>query len=131
MEIMIASDIVAAFRRSRRLSTGVARMLGRLQRLKPINIIVHNRRDAADFRHVYGFERVFDHPLAFLSVEDAETSVAGASRRRFPLLDKLPGEAVLVGVFGFINDYNGFGTAVRALYHLPKTYHHGDSGNGS
>ena len=123
LKFRIASDIVAAFRRSRRLSTGVARMLGRLQRLKPINIIVHNRRDAADFRHVYGFERVFDHPLAFLSVEDAETSVAGASRRRFPLLDKLPGEAVLVGVFGFINDYKGFGTAVRALYHLPKTYH--------
>jgi glycosyltransferase involved in cell wall biosynthesis len=123
LKFRIAGDILSAFRRNLRLSAGVARMLSRLERQKPVCIIVHNRRDASDFRHVYGFERVFDHPLVFLSSQDAGSLTADAGRQRFPLLDKLPVESVLVGVFGFLNDYKGFGTAIRALYHLPKTHH--------
>jgi glycosyltransferase involved in cell wall biosynthesis len=123
LKFRVAGDILSAFRRNQHLSIGVARMLRQLQRHKPVSVIVHNRRDASDFRHVYGFERVFEHPLAFLSPGEAETAVGEATRRRFPLLDKLPADAVLVGVFGFLNDYKGFGTAIRSLYHLPKTHH--------
>ena len=123
LKFRIAGDILSAFQRNRRLSVGVAQMLGRLERQKPVSIIVHNRRDASDFHHIYGFERVFDHPLVFLSSQDASFLTAAACRQRFPLLDKLPADSVLVGVFGFINDYKGFGTAIRALYHLPKTHH--------
>jgi glycosyltransferase involved in cell wall biosynthesis len=123
LKFQIAGDILAAFRRNQHLSRDVARMLHRLQQRKPVSMIVHNRRDASDFRHVFGFERVFDHPLAFHSAEEAETAVARATRQRFPLLDELPADAVLVGVFGFLNDYKGFGTVVRSLYHLPKTHH--------
>jgi glycosyltransferase involved in cell wall biosynthesis len=123
LKFRTAGDILGAFRRNQRLSIGVARMLQRLQQRKLISIILHNRRDASDFRHAYGFEGVFDHPLAFLSAGEAETTVAQATRQRFPLLDKLPADAVLVGVFGFLNDYKGFGTAIRALYHLPTTHH--------
>jgi glycosyltransferase involved in cell wall biosynthesis len=71
----------------------------------------------------HGLDCVFDHPLSFLSVRDADEVAAHAARQRFPLLDKLPDNAVLVGAFGFLNDYKGFGTAIRALYHLPKTHH--------
>jgi glycosyltransferase involved in cell wall biosynthesis len=39
------------------------------------------------------------------------------------MFSRLPEDAVLVGVFGFLDEYKGFGTAIRALHHLPKNYH--------
>ena len=39
------------------------------------------------------------------------------------MLDALPADAVLIGVFGFINEYKGIGTAIQALQHLPKNHH--------
>jgi glycosyltransferase involved in cell wall biosynthesis len=39
------------------------------------------------------------------------------------MLDALPEDAVLIGVFGFINEYKGIGTAIQALQHLPKNHH--------
>lgn len=123
LKLATAADIVRAHRRNQRLAVGVTRLLRRVEQRKPLSIIVHNRRDASDFRHIHGFERVFDHPLAFHSADEAKAVMDHAARRHFPLLDDLPANAVLIGVFGFLNDYKGFGTAIRALYHLPKTHH--------
>ena len=119
----IATSIILAYQRNRQLSIGVAQMLRRVAKRKPVSAIVHNRRDASDFRHAYGFERVFDHPLAFHSSEEAAAMVGRATRQRFALLDNLPADAKLIGIFGFLNDYKGFGTAIRSLYHLPNTHH--------
>jgi hypothetical protein len=118
-----AGDIYAECARNKRLSLGIARHLRRVQRRKPVSIIVHNRRDRRETEQVQGFERVFDHPLAFLSSAEADAVTSQAKRRRFPLLDPLTSDDQLIGVFGFLNDYKGFETVVRALYHLPKTYH--------
>jgi glycosyltransferase involved in cell wall biosynthesis len=74
-------------------------------------------------QHLYGIERVVDHPLAFLSAGEAEAVRARASRRAFPLLDQVPDHAVLVGVFGFLSDYKGFETAIRAMQKLPADHH--------
>jgi len=46
-----------------------------------------------------------------------------ASRRDFPILDRIPARAKLVGVFGFLNNYKGLNTAIRALRHLPEDHH--------
>jgi glycosyltransferase involved in cell wall biosynthesis len=46
-----------------------------------------------------------------------------ASRRRFPMLDELPPDAMLIGVFGFLNEYKGIGTAIQALQYLPPNHH--------
>jgi glycosyltransferase involved in cell wall biosynthesis len=46
-----------------------------------------------------------------------------ASRREFPILDALSDDAVLIGVFGFVSEYKGIGTAIQALQHLPKNHH--------
>jgi glycosyltransferase involved in cell wall biosynthesis len=118
-----AADVWSEHRRNYQLSLGVAQRLRRAQQQKPVSIIVHNRRDARDARHLHGLDNVFDHPLAFLGSADAATVLDAASRRRFPLLDTLPAETVLIGVFGFLDTYKGFGAAVRALHHLPKHYH--------
>src|SRR5437764_686518 len=79
------------------------------QRHKQVTAIVHNRRDAADLKYLYGIEQVLDHPLAFLSRAEVETVRTRGQRRAFPTLDLLPDDAVLIGVFGFLNDYKGFG----------------------
>jgi hypothetical protein len=66
---------------------------------------------------------VSDHPLSFLSKADADAVRQTASRRQFPILDAVPGDAKLIGVFGFFGRYKGIETVVRALHHLPKEYH--------
>jgi glycosyltransferase involved in cell wall biosynthesis len=118
-----AAHMHGSFRRAHLLSYGIARQLRRVQRYKQVTAIVHNRRDRNDVRYLYGIREVFDHPLAYLSRDDVETVRAGASRREFPMLDILPADAVLIGVFGFISEYKGIATAIQALRHLPDNYH--------
>lgn len=117
------ADAYGDYRRHRVLSLGVARLLRQLQRRKQVTAIVHNRRDAADLKYLYGIERVLEHPLAFLSAAEVDTVRARADRCAFPILDRLPNDAVLIGVFGFLNDYKGFGAVIRALQQLPTNHH--------
>ncbi|HKS88315.1 MAG TPA: hypothetical protein VJR70_02635 [Stellaceae bacterium] len=118
-----AGNLYAEYRRNRLLSLGIARQLRRLQARHQVSAIVHNRRDLCDVRYLYGLKRVFDHPLAYLAADEIAAIRAGASRRRFPMLDPLPEDAVLIGVFGFLNEYKGIGTAIQALHHLPANHH--------
>ena len=111
------------YNRTHLLSAGIAGRLRRAQRFKPVSIIVHTRRDMWHMKYVYGLRNVFDHPLAFLDAREAEDIRNIASRRKFPMLDQLPSDAKLVGVFGFIGRYKGFDTVIRALHHLPEDHH--------
>ena len=113
----------ADFRRNHRLAYGITGRLRRAQRWKQVSAIVHNRRDLCDIKYLYGIHEVFDHPLAFLGSTEVDQVRAGASRERLPMLDPLPADAVLIGVFGFLNEYKGFGTAIQALHHLPENHH--------
>src|SRR5262249_47343280 len=81
-----------------------------------------NRRDLHDCRYLYGIAQVFDHPLAFLGSAEIDAIRRGASRQRFPMLAGLPDDAVLIGVFGFLNEYKGLGTAIKALQYLPANH---------
>jgi len=116
-------QIVLAFSHEHRLSVGIAKVLRRTQRRKPVSVIVHNRRDHSDARHLHGFDNVFDHPLSFLSSSEAEAVLARASRGQFAQLDGLPQDAKLIGVFGFLSNYKGFEVVIRALRHLGDDHH--------
>jgi len=63
------------------------------------------------------------HPLAFVGNSEAEAIRSHASRHALPMLDSLPADTVLIGVFGFLNEYKGVGTAIEALHHLPANHH--------
>ena len=115
--------INAGYRRHRLLSCGIADHLHRLQRSKQVSVIVHNRRDFSDAKYLYGMRNVFDHPLAFLTEPEVNAVLACASRSALPMVQALPADAVLIGVFGFLNEYKGFGTAIEALHHLPPNHH--------
>jgi len=58
-----------------------------------------------------------------LSSAEAQQIRRTASRQQFPMLDPVPSDGKLIGVFGFLGRYKGFDTVVRALHHLPKDYH--------
>jgi len=118
-----ATRLQSEFRRAHQLSHGIAHQLRRMQARKQVSAIVHNRRDRRDMRYVYGVRHVFDHPLSYLSIPELTAIRAGASRRRFPILDGLAADAVLIGVFGFLNEYKGIGTAIDALQYLPSNHH--------
>jgi glycosyltransferase involved in cell wall biosynthesis len=123
LNLKAAARLQRDFRRAHLLSHGFARQLRRVQAHKPVGAIVHNRRDRRDVRYLYGVRHVVDHPLSYFSAAELAAIRAGASRRRFPLLDPLPDAAVLIGVFGFLNEYKGIGTAIEALQYLPNDYH--------
>ncbi len=118
-----AARLQADFSRAGLLSYGIARQLRRIQRQKQVSAIVHNRRDLYDARCLYGIRHVFDHPLSFLGAAEVEAILGGAQRRRFAMLDHLPADAVLIGAFGFLNEYKGVGTAIQALHYLPENHH--------
>jgi glycosyltransferase involved in cell wall biosynthesis len=116
-------DIKTSFSRETRLSVGIAKILRRAQRRKPVSVIVHNRRDSLDARYLHRFGKVLDHPLSFLSSSEVDAVISHATRRKFPQLDSLPSEIKLIGVFGFLSDYKGFEIAIKALHHLPEDHH--------
>ena len=118
-----AARLQADFSRSRMLSDGIARQLRRAQRQKQVSAIVHNRRDRYDATCLYGLRHVFDHPLSFLAAAEVDAVRRDATRRRFAMLDDLPPNSMLIGVFGFLNEYKGIGTAIQALHYLPNNHH--------
>lgn len=113
----------SSYNREHLLSAGLANRLRRAQRFKPVSLIVHTRRDLKYMKYVHGMRNVHDHPLSFISAAEAQEVRRIATRRKFPVLDAVPKECKLVGVFGFLGRYKGFDTVVRALHHLPKDYH--------
>jgi glycosyltransferase involved in cell wall biosynthesis len=113
----------SSYNREHLLSAGLASRLRRAQRFKPVSLIVHTRRDLKYMKYVHGMRNVHDHPLAFISAAEAQEVRCTATRRKFPVLDAVPKECKLVGVFGFLGRYKGIDTVVRALHHLPKDYH--------
>jgi glycosyltransferase involved in cell wall biosynthesis len=118
-----ANAFRSSYFRSHLLSAGIPRQLRRAQRLKPVSVIVHTRRDRALMEYIHGLRNLYDHPLSFLGEADARSVRRTASRRNFTTLDKVPSDAKLIGVFGFLGRYKGFETVIRALHHLPKEYH--------
>jgi glycosyltransferase involved in cell wall biosynthesis len=113
----------STYNREHLLSAGLASRLRRAQRFKPVALIVHTRRDLKHMKYVHGMRNVHDHPLSFLSAAEAQNIRQVASREQFGVLNAVPKDTKLIGVFGFLGRYKGFDTVVRALHHLPKEYH--------
>jgi glycosyltransferase involved in cell wall biosynthesis len=114
---------VSSHIRSWDLANRTYRMLRRRQNWAPVNVIVHTRRDARLLRDVYGIANVDHHPLSFISADRAAEIRLTATRADFPVIDRLPADAKLIGSFGFLSPYKGFETAVRALRYLPPDHH--------
>ncbi len=122
-EVFAVLDILGRNHANKTLNRGIYGLLQRLQRGKPVSVIVHTRREMRLMKYVNGFKEVFEHPLAFLGREDAQRIREEAKRSEMPGLAALPPDAKVIGVFGFLNEYKGFDTAIKALHLLPANYH--------
>lgn len=106
------------------LSEDFYRALRELQKVKPVSVICHTRRDARYMKLVYGIDNCYDHPLAFYKKsETIELQSDISYQEDFPILYKnLNQDDVLLGCFGFLGTYKGLDTAIKALKLLPKNY---------
>src|SRR5215469_5932234 len=66
-----AMAMKAQYNREHLVSAGLASLLRRAQRFKPVSFIVHTRRDLWQMKFAHGMRNVYDHPLAFLSAAEA------------------------------------------------------------
>jgi len=109
------------------LANGIYRFLRQEQRRRRsrnrLSIVVHTRRDKRMMQYVHRLADVYDHPLAQLTPERVAEIRGRADRTTFPGLGKLPPDAILLGCFGFLSQYKGFDTAIKAIRLLPKRYH--------
>ncbi len=123
LKFKTATQIVSGFMGSRLLTNKFYSFLRNQEKSKPVNIIVHTRRDMRLMKYVNNFANVYDHPLAFWDPESAEKIRSTTYRSSFPILGTLPNNAKIIGVFGFMSKYKGCETVVRAMHHLPENYH--------
>lgn len=121
--LIAAFEAIATSRRGRALSTAAYGTLRTLQWRKPVSVIVHTRRDQRLLHDVWRIADVSHHPLSFLAPERSDAIRASVSRSSFPILDRIPADAKLIGTFGFLSPYKGFETALQALNYLPSNYH--------
>lgn len=123
LRIADAWKTIGEHREANALSAGIYSLLRRTSRQKTVNVIVHTRRDAQMLRYAQQLPSVLDHPLVFLGKDEAARLRATTHKTSFPLLENLPDGAKTIGVFGFISEYKGLDTAVRALRFLPDDHH--------
>jgi glycosyltransferase involved in cell wall biosynthesis len=121
--VRAAIDLGLSYRRGAVLTRGIYNMLQRRQYIAPTRVIVHTKRDMRLLRDVFGLRQVLHHPLSFVTPGERTQVRANVSRAQFPLLRTLPPAAHLIGVFGFVSEYKGFDTAIRALRLLPPDHH--------
>ncbi len=122
-ELYNSYRVIADYRLKKNFRKRVYNAFRQTQKNKAFSAIVHTKRDARRMRIMDGITNVFDHPLAFISLERAEEVRQVANWRDFPLLADLPEQSTVVGVFGFLGRYKGMHTALKAMRHLPENYH--------
>jgi glycosyltransferase involved in cell wall biosynthesis len=86
-------------------------------------IAVHTKREYRLVRDLYGFENVFDHPLAFLLDHERQAVLNSNDYFGFRNRHKIPSGVKIIGTFGFLGGYKGYETALNALKLLPENYH--------
>jgi glycosyltransferase involved in cell wall biosynthesis len=118
-----AKSLYFGVKHASRMNFEIYGALRRLAKSKPVSVIVHTRRDMRLMRYVHQLPKVFDHPLVFMSPEAALELKRTTTRASVPMLGRLPVGAKVIGVFGFLSEYKGFETVIRALHLLPEDYH--------
>jgi glycosyltransferase involved in cell wall biosynthesis len=122
-ELWNSYTILRDHAKARKFRAGVYDILRAAQKTKPVSVIVHTPRDARAMRLAERITHVFDHPLAYLTPARAAELRDAHDRKSFPPLDQLGDEIKIIGVFGFLNEYKGIHTAIKALGILPAQYH--------
>jgi glycosyltransferase involved in cell wall biosynthesis len=119
----IAFGLFKANMRATRLTRGMHRIFRLTKNTKPIGFVFHGKREARLMSDLHRHRNVVWHPLSFISSADAKAIRATTSRTDFAQLSHLSSDSVFIGVFGFISEYKGLDTAIKALRLLPENHH--------
>jgi glycosyltransferase involved in cell wall biosynthesis len=89
---------------------------------RDVPIIFHNQRDRTYVNLKYSYDQAYDHPLCYNDQDSYKHIISNFTRRDFCKKFALDEKKKFIGIFGFINEYKGHKTAIRALEHLPSEY---------
>lgn len=87
-------------------------------------IIVHSTREKHRILSISNFKATAaDHPLTYLTLEEAEYYKKLVDKPKFLSQHNLPKNAITIGTFGFIAPYKGIPVLMKCLPFLPENYH--------
>lgn len=89
---------------------------------KNVNIMVHTKREKKNVEQLFGFKNVFDFPITFMNEEMRLRTRKPKERKDFLNKYGLKEDDKIIGLFGFISEYKGHETAIKALKFLPENY---------
>jgi len=101
---------------------GLTAKLIRLFKSKNVALVVHTKRERELISVFFGYERIYDHPISFLTPEELKKYKLGSDRREIIQKYGLSNDDVLIGIFGFISKYKGHHVIVDAMKYLPDHY---------
>jgi glycosyltransferase involved in cell wall biosynthesis len=86
-------------------------------------VATHTERERQFFKKVVGVHEVFDHPLSHLRAGWYDRLAHDGPLARRELQKLFPSKRTFIGVFGFLSEYKGIMTALKAMKHLDDDYH--------
>ena len=87
-----------------------------------VNIIVHTKKDKKNIERFFDFHNVYDFPLTFLDKNQRLRKRNEKEREDFVRKYELEKNDKLIGIFGYISEYKGHETIMKALSYLPDNY---------
>lgn len=101
------------------IHTEINRRIIKFLAKKNIPIIVHTTRAKKQIDLFFNYKNVFVHPLKFVS----PTNIIDVEKiKNLRKTYKLNDDDYIVGMFGYVNDYKGHMTALKAMEIMPKNY---------
>jgi len=99
----------------------VVRIIKKASKSKNASILVHTKREKYNISAILKFDKVYDHPITFLT-QDQRKLFSKDAKSIFRGKYKIEDNEVVVGIFGFISSYKSHHTAISALKYLPNNY---------
>ena len=93
-----------------------------LDKNRKANIIVHDKKSANFISNAYGFRNVYRHPLGLDNANSRNHGFSEKEYFEFRENYNVKKEDKVIGLFGFVSEYKGHLTAVKALDYLPDNY---------
>ena len=86
------------------------------------NIIVHTKKDKKNIERFFDFNNVYDFPLTFLDEKARLRKRNDSEVEKFKEKYDLEKNDKTIGIFGYISEYKGHETIIKALPYLPDNY---------
>lgn len=105
-----------------KIYSSIAAYMKRQSKNRNMNIMVHTKREKNNIEQLFCFHHVYDFPITFMNQEMRMRRRNQDEHSAFLETYGLKESDVVIGLFGFISEYKGHETAIKALKFLPDHY---------